>query len=139
VVLGQQASVRMSSETIGIAAGSREAYDLQVQWATRVTWSGEFVHAAPWSVGSQGVDNVSHGCTGMSTDNAKWFFDQTRIGDIVQVVNSQGATMEPFTNGFGDWNISWDDWLKHSALGKPVTTTGTTGPTAELSGPLPQL
>ncbi len=36
----------------------------------RLTYSGEFIHAAPWSVGSQGSANVSHGCTGMSTANA---------------------------------------------------------------------
>lgn len=136
VVLGQEQTVRMNGETIGIAAGSRDSYDLQVQWATRVTWSGEYVHAAPWSVGSQGVDNVSHGCTGMSTDNAKWFFDQTRIGDIVQVVNSLGSMMEPFSNGFGDWNISWDDWVKHSALGKSVTTAGSTDSAPADSGSL---
>nr|WP_235502535.1 MULTISPECIES: Ig-like domain-containing protein [unclassified Kitasatospora] len=124
VVLGQEAQVRMNGESIGIRDGSTEAYDLQVQWATRVTWSGEYVHAAPWSVGSQGEENVSHGCTGMSTDNAKWFFDQTRIGDLVQVVNSKGATMERFGNGFGDWNVPWDEWLKHSALGRPVATAG---------------
>nr|WP_228718415.1 Ig-like domain-containing protein [Kitasatospora acidiphila] len=122
VVLGQERSVQMKSETIGIAEGSSEAYDLHVEWATRVTWSGEYVHAAPWSVGSQGVANVSHGCTGMSTENAKWFYENTRVGDIVQVVNSKGHQMEPFGNGFGDWNLSWDDWLKGSALGKPVST-----------------
>nr|WP_245984891.1 Ig-like domain-containing protein [Streptomyces tateyamensis] len=122
VVLGQERQVQMSSETIGIAKGSNEAYDLKVEWATRVTWSGEYVHAAPWSVGSQGVENVSHGCTGMSTDNAKWFYEQTRVGDIVQVVNSKGHDMELFGNGFGDWNLSWSDWLKGSALGKPVNT-----------------
>jgi lipoprotein-anchoring transpeptidase ErfK/SrfK len=122
VVLGQERSVQMKSETIGIAEGSSEAYDLHVEWATRVTWSGEYVHAAPWSVASQGVTNVSHGCTGMSTDNAKWFFDNTRVGDIVQVVNSNGHQMEPFGNGFGDWNLSWDDWVKGSATGKPVDT-----------------
>ncbi|MEU9074271.1 Ig-like domain-containing protein [Kitasatospora sp. NPDC004745] len=123
VVLGQERSVRMSGETIGIAAGSSESYDLNVEWATRVTWSGEYVHAAPWSVGSQGVANVSHGCTGMSTDNAKWFYQNTRVGDLVTVVNSLGATMEPFGNGFGDWNLTWTDWVKHSALGQPVSTT----------------
>jgi lipoprotein-anchoring transpeptidase ErfK/SrfK len=122
VVLGQERSVQMKSETIGIAQGSSEAYDLHVEWATRVTWSGEYVHAAPWSVASQGVQNVSHGCTGMSTENAKWFFENTRVGDIVEVVNSKGRPMEPFGNGFGDWNLSWDDWLKGSALGKPVST-----------------
>ncbi|MEV7925926.1 MULTISPECIES: Ig-like domain-containing protein [unclassified Kitasatospora] len=123
VVLGQERSVRMNGETIGIKAGSSEFYDLNVEWATRVTWSGEYVHAAPWSVRSQGLENVSHGCTGMSTENAKWFFQNTRVGDLVTVVNSRGATMEPFGNGFGDWNISWTDWVKHSALGEPVSTT----------------
>ena len=43
----------------------------------RVTNSGEFLHAAPWSVGSQGNANVSHGCTGMSTANADWLYDQS--------------------------------------------------------------
>ncbi|MEV7771835.1 Ig-like domain-containing protein [Kitasatospora sp. NPDC086791] len=123
VVLGQERSVRMSGETIGIAAGSAESYDLDVQWATRVTWSGEYVHAAPWSVGSQGVENVSHGCTGMSTENAKWFYQNTRVGDLVTVVNSRGAAMEAFGNGFGDWNVSWTDWVKHSAVGQPLSTT----------------
>ncbi|WP_457032193.1 Ig-like domain-containing protein [Kitasatospora sp. P5_F3] len=136
VVLGQESQVRMNGESIGIREGSTEAYDLQVQWATRVTWSGEYVHAAPWSVGSQGEENVSHGCTGMSTDNAKWFYDQTRIGDLVQVVNSKGATMERFGNGFGDWNVPWDEWLKHSALGQPVTTAGALGSQAAAGAPL---
>ncbi|WP_063736225.1 L,D-transpeptidase [Kitasatospora aureofaciens] len=123
VVLGQERSVRMNGETIGIAAGTSDSYDLNVEWATRVTWSGEYVHAAPWSVSSQGIENVSHGCTGMSTDNARWFYDNTRVGDLVTVVNSRGAKMEPFGNGFGDWNVSWTDWVKHSALGKPLSTT----------------
>ncbi|MER7581040.1 Ig-like domain-containing protein [Kitasatospora sp. NPDC097691] len=127
VVLGQERSVRMSGETIGIAAGSSESYDLDVKWATRVTWSGEYVHAAPWSVGSQGVENVSHGCTGMSTDNAKWFYENTRVGDLVTVVNSRGAAMEPFGNGFGDWNVTWTDWVKHSAVGQPLSTTAPAG------------
>ncbi|MGW2249830.1 Ig-like domain-containing protein [Kitasatospora sp. NPDC001660] len=122
VVLGQERSVRMSSETIGIAAGGSDSYDLNVEWATRVTWSGEYVHAAPWSVSSQGYENVSHGCTGMSTENAKWFYENTRVGDLVTVVNSRGHAMEPFGNGFGDWNVSWADWVKHSSLGQPVST-----------------
>ena len=57
----------MNSETVGIDRDSPEAYDIDdVQWAMRVTYSGEFIHAAPWSVGSQGYANVSHGCTGMT-------------------------------------------------------------------------
>ncbi|WP_458243313.1 Ig-like domain-containing protein [Streptomyces sp. MAI_2237] len=116
VVLEKQQYVRMRGTTVGIAEGSADSYDLPVYYATRVTWSGEYVHAAPWSVGSQGYANVSHGCTGMSTDNAEWFFDHVRQGDVVKVVNSQGDTMEPFGNGFGDWNMAWANWRKGSAL-----------------------
>jgi len=116
VVLGKQYLVRMRSATVGIAEGSSDSYDLPVYYATRVTWSGEYVHAAPWSVGSQGSANVSHGCTGMSTSNAEWFFDTVREGDVVKVINSDGDTMEPFGNGFGDWNLSWKNWRTGSAL-----------------------
>jgi lipoprotein-anchoring transpeptidase ErfK/SrfK len=123
VVLEQAQTVFMNSSTVGIAAGSSNAYAMNVYWDTRVTWSGEYVHAAPWSEGSQGVSNVSHGCTGMSTANAEWFYNTFRKGDVVQVINSKGHEMEPFGNGFGDWNLSWSAWQKGSALGKPVQTS----------------
>lgn len=116
VVLGKEYFVRMRGTSIGIAEGSADSYDLPVYYATRVTWSGEYVHAAPWSTGSQGYANVSHGCTGMSTSNAEWFFDTVRPGDIVKVENSNGETMDPFGNGFGDWNLAWKTWRKGSAL-----------------------
>ncbi|MFG2359876.1 Ig-like domain-containing protein [Streptomyces sp. NPDC048521] len=116
VVLEKQYFVRMRGTTVGIAEGTSDSYDLPVYYATRVTWSGEYVHAAPWSVGSQGYANVSHGCTGMSTSNAEWFFDNVREGDIVKVVNSDGDPMEPFGNGFGDWNLDWKKWRTGSAL-----------------------
>ncbi len=123
VVLEQAQTVFMNSSTVGIAAGSSNAYAMNVYWDTRVTWSGEYVHAAPWSEGSQGVSNVSHGCTGMSTADAEWFYNTFRKGDLVQVINSKGHEMEPFGNGFGDWNLSWSAWQKGSALGKPVQTS----------------
>jgi lipoprotein-anchoring transpeptidase ErfK/SrfK len=116
VILGKEPTVRMRGSTIGISDSSSDSYDLLVHWAARVTWSGEYVHAAPWSVGSQGYANVSHGCTGMSNGNAQWFFDAVRVGDIVKVVNSGGSDMTPFGNGFGDWNLDWSKWRKGSAL-----------------------
>ncbi|MET9500268.1 Ig-like domain-containing protein [Streptomyces sp. NPDC006622] len=127
VVLGKEYFVQMRGTTVGIAEGSSESYDLPVYYATRVTWSGEYVHAAPWSVGSQGSANVSHGCVGMSTANAEWFFDNVREGDVVQVVNSEGDTMETFGNGFGDWNLDWNKWREGSALtgGKQKTQEDT--------------
>ncbi|MER6674176.1 L,D-transpeptidase [Streptomyces sp. NPDC000983] len=116
VVLGKEYFVRMRGTSIGIAEGSAESYDLPVYYATRVTWSGEYVHAAPWSAGSHGAANVSHGCTGMSTANAAWFFKTFSEGDLVEVVNSDGHTMESFGNGFGDWNVAWAKWRTGSAL-----------------------
>ncbi|MET7682154.1 Ig-like domain-containing protein [Streptomyces sp. NPDC005423] len=116
VVLGKEYFVRMRGTTVGISEGTSDSYDLPVYYATRVTWSGEYVHAAPWSVGSQGSANVSHGCTGMSTSNAEWFFETIHQGDVVKVVNSNGDEMEPFGNGFGDWNLEWKTWRAGSAL-----------------------
>ncbi|MGW0826457.1 Ig-like domain-containing protein [Streptomyces sp. NPDC002845] len=111
-VLAKEGTVRMTSASIGAA----DFYDLMVHHSVRITRSGEYVHAAPWSVGSQGYANVSHGCVGMSTSNAAWFFDTIREGDIVEVVNSNGDTMTPFDNGLGDWNVNWEKWQEGSAL-----------------------
>ncbi|KPI05138.1 ErfK/YbiS/YcfS/YnhG family protein [Actinobacteria bacterium OV450] len=119
VVLGKQYFVQMRGDTVGI--GGSEYYNLPVYYATRVTWSGEYVHAAPWSVESQGSENVSHGCTGMSTGNAAWFYENISEGDIVKVINSIGDEMEPFGNGFGDWNLDWKEWRDGSALLKGTT------------------
>ena len=51
-----------------------------------VTWSGVYVHSAPWSVDSQGYANVSHGCINLSPDNAAWYFNNVGVGDPIQVV-----------------------------------------------------
>ena len=103
----------MNSETVGITGA--DAYNIKgVQWAMRVTYSGEFVHAAPWSVGSQGHANVSHGCTGMSTENADWLYHMTLRGDVVDYTGTD-RPMEP-TNGYGDWNIPWQEYKQGSAL-----------------------
>ena len=104
----------MDASTIGISKSDPEYYRLEVPYALRVTNSGEFVHAAPWSVASQGRARVSHGCVGMSTSNAIWLFNQTHVGDIVQVVGSPRG-LEP-GNGWTDWNVKWSTWLKGSAL-----------------------
>lgn len=115
VVIEKFRSKRMDAGTIGVAENDPEYYDLSnVEYALRVTYSGEFIHAAPWSVGSQGSSNVSHGCVGMSTDNAQWLYDHTRRGDVVEVTGSdRQMTLD---NGYGDWNLSYAAWRKGSAL-----------------------
>ena len=104
----------MDSRTIGIPLSDPEGYKLTVADAVRVTWGGVYVHSAPWSVGSQGYANVSHGCLNASTENAKWFYDNTKRGDIVEVVNTVGSTLSG-TDGLGDWNIPWEQWKAGNA------------------------
>ncbi|MGH8870033.1 MAG: L,D-transpeptidase [Actinomycetes bacterium] len=114
VVLEKHRVKVMDASTIGIEQGSSEYYRLRVEYALRVTWSGEFVHSAPWSVGSQGSANVSHGCVGMSPAHAIWLFERSQRGDVVKVVGSPRRLEEG--NGFTDWNLSWPEWVSGSAL-----------------------
>ncbi len=115
VIVEKFASKRMNSETVGIPSGSSEAYDIDnVQWAMRLTYSGEFIHAAPWSVGSQGRDNVSHGCTGLSPADAGYLYSISKRGDVVEYVGTD-RQMEP-GNGYADWNTSWSEYRAGSAL-----------------------
>jgi len=106
---------RMDAATTGINEGDPEYYNIDdVEYAQRVTYSGEFLHAAPWSVGSQGNDNVSHGCVGMSTANAAWLYGLTKRGDVVDVTGTdRHMTLE---NGYGDWNESFAEYRTGSAL-----------------------
>ncbi len=116
VIIEKFTSKRMDAATTGIDPGNPEYYNLSdVKYAQRVTYSGEFLHAAPWSVGSQGYANVSHGCVGMSTSNAQWLFGQTKVGDPVEVTGTD-RPMES-TNGYGDWNVPWRKYQQGSALG----------------------
>ena len=66
------------------------------------------------STGSQGYSNVSHGCINVSTSNGQWFYDNSKRGDIVEIVNTVGSTL-PGTDGLGDWNIPWEQWKEGNA------------------------
>lgn len=115
VIMEKFESRRMSSETTGIPVDSADGYDIDdAKYAMRLTYSGEFIHAAPWSVPSQGSANVSHGCTGMSTADAQWLYQNSSIGDVVEYVGSdRPMTVE---NGYGDWNLPYADWQAGSSL-----------------------
>jgi lipoprotein-anchoring transpeptidase ErfK/SrfK len=115
VIVSKQPKVEMDASTVGIPKSSPEYYDLTVYWDMRVTFTGEFLHAAPWSDSAQGVANTSHGCVGMTTDNAKWLYNLTHgRGDVV-IVHGSDRHMT-LTNGYGDWNLSYKEWKQGSAL-----------------------
>lgn len=122
VIMSKERTRIMDAATGGTSRNDPEYYRLLVEYAMRVTDSGEFVHAAPWSVGYQGRANVSHGCIGMSTDNARWLYEQTLVGDVVEVRGT--GREQDLGNGITLWNERWADWLSRSATG-PVMTTVT--------------
>jgi lipoprotein-anchoring transpeptidase ErfK/SrfK len=104
----------MDSSTYGVPSNSPNGYRTEVDYATQISYSGIYVHAAPWSVGSQGYSNVSHGCLNVSTSNAQWFYDNTKRGDVVEISNTVGSIL-PGEDGLGDWNIPWDQWRAGNA------------------------
>ncbi|QYR17016.1 L,D-transpeptidase family protein [Corynebacterium glutamicum] len=106
-------SMIMDSTTFGL--GYEEGgYRTPVKYATQMSYSGIYVHAAPWSVGAQGSYNTSHGCINVSTENAQWFQETVKRGDIVTVKNTIGETLSGY-DGLGDWNIPWSEWSKGNA------------------------
>ena len=102
-VLEKFPDIVMDSSTYGVPVNSAQGYKVHVQLAVRIDNSGNFVHSAPWSVGDQGVRNVSHGCINISPDNAKWFYDNFGSGDPVVVKNSKGIYNQP--DGASDWQM----------------------------------
>ncbi len=106
-------------------------YVVDVNYAMRLTWGGEFIHAAPWSVGDQGVRNVSHGCVNMSTPNAAWLFNNAHIGDPVIVRGTEVKAVHG--NGWTAWNIPWAQYIQGSALPVPsdLAAAGRSGARSE--------
>ncbi|MFW0790086.1 L,D-transpeptidase [Gordonia sp. CPCC 205333] len=107
-------SVIMDSSTYGVPVNSPEGYKEVVYSASRMSFSGIYLHSAPWSLGDQGVDDVSNGCLNVSPANAEWFLNNALRGDVVQVRNTVGPPL-PGDDGLGDWNIPWVKWKKGNA------------------------
>ena len=110
LIMDKVYTTRMTNQMIG----AREEYDLRVKYAMRITSSGEFLHAAPWNAAYFGRRNASHGCVGMSTGDAAWLFSRTMIGD--PVVTTGTSRRIEHGNGYSDWNMSYAQYKKGSAL-----------------------
>ena len=114
VVSERSASTVMDSCSFGVCAGDPGYYRETVFSNLRISNDGEFVHAAPWSTGQQGVSNVSHGCVNLSPADAKWMFDTFGIGDVVEISNSGGDPL-PVWDTYGDWAVPWSTWKAGNA------------------------
>ncbi|OIJ67605.1 hypothetical protein WN71_012330 [Streptomyces mangrovisoli] len=113
---------RMNSQTVGLGG----EYDIaDVPHAMRLTSSGTFIHGNYWYNQSNppfGQAGTSHGCVGLADTQggggatpAKWFYDNSLVGDVVIVKNSPDKTVTP-DNGLNGWNMPWNEWTAGSAV-----------------------
>jgi len=114
VIIERRSALTMDSATVGIPKGDPNYYKIHTKWNMRLTWTGEFVHSAPWSTSAQGTANVSHGCTNMAPADAEWMFTHSKMGDVVKFTGSTRA-FKP-TEGIGVWVYSYAGWKAQSAL-----------------------
>ncbi|MFH8936842.1 L,D-transpeptidase [Streptomyces griseosporeus] len=112
---------RMNSRTVGLGG----EYDIDdVPHAMRLTTSGTFIHGNYWYKPGNppfGRFGSSHGCVGLrdvrgaqGDTPAKWFYDNSLVGDVVIVENSADKTVAP-DNGLNGWNMPWNEWVAGSA------------------------
>jgi len=115
-VMDKANPVVMDSSTFGLPIGSRLGYRVTIPWATRISTDGIYLHQLNDTVWAQGNTNTSHGCLNLNGDNAKWFYDFSVPGDVVEVRNTGGPPLQ-LQQG-GDWSVPWDQWRKGSALSR---------------------
>ncbi|WP_235839501.1 L,D-transpeptidase [Corynebacterium urinipleomorphum] len=106
VVGDRNESMTMDSTTYGLAL-ENGGYRTPVNYATQMSWSGIYVHSAPWAVGALGSYNQSHGCVNAAPGDAQWFMEYVKQGDPVEVVNTSGGTLDGL-DGLGYWNLDWE-------------------------------
>ncbi|QOV47778.1 L,D-transpeptidase family protein [Streptomyces chromofuscus] len=114
VISEKHTVTRMNGATVGYGG----EYDIKdVPHAVRLTTSGTFLHGNYWASGAFGSYNASHGCVGLRDVRggwdkgapAAWFFDNSMVGDVVVVRNSNDRIVDP-DNGLNGWNMSWEKW-----------------------------
>ncbi|MFF1705845.1 L,D-transpeptidase [Streptomyces sp. NPDC058252] len=111
VVSDKATKVFMNSRTVGYG----DAYAGYYYYAVHLTTSGTYLHQNPKANTYAGHQNVTHGCVGLATDGtAKAFYDEVVPGDVITVVGSKETVA--VGNGYGDWNLSWEQWRAGSAL-----------------------
>ena len=100
--------------------------NVPVFYSVRFTWSGNYYHYAPWSVGEQGFINVSHGCVNLNYQDSTWYYAHAVPGDPITVTGSPVAGR--WDDGYTQWFLSWSQLLHGSATHEAVQA-GPTGST----------
>jgi lipoprotein-anchoring transpeptidase ErfK/SrfK len=98
----------------GRKKGDPGYYDELINWAVRISNSGEYLHQTPGEEGCLGNANCSHGCIRQPTGDAVWFYKNAQPGDVVDVKGTKRKL--EWDNGWSFWQLSWEKWKKGSAL-----------------------
>ncbi|MFJ8659133.1 Ig-like domain-containing protein [Streptomyces sp. NPDC093795] len=112
VLMAKEGTINMNSETVGLG----DAYDKDVDYSMRLTWSGMYAHAAPWNAAYFGKANKSSGCIGMSDGDAAAFYASVNVGDPFEITGRDTKGVVAEGNGYGAWNVSWAEWQRKSAV-----------------------
>ncbi|WP_226344911.1 L,D-transpeptidase [Agilicoccus flavus] len=128
VITEKRAFMVMDAASLGVPEDDPNYYRTEVNWAMRVTNTGEFLHSAPWSVWAQGNKNVSHGCVNMGPSAAKKMFKASLVGDVVDFVNGS-RKMKP-GDGLSVWLFSFPEWKAKSAVSTALKPAATPTPGA---------
>jgi lipoprotein-anchoring transpeptidase ErfK/SrfK len=90
-------------------------YECGIKWDQRLTYSGEYLHSAPWNLHNIGSFDSSNGCTNLRPNDAKKLYDFLRKGDVIEYPNAKGPAMT-MGQGYGDWNVEWSEWQTGGAV-----------------------
>ena len=104
-------------------------YRVGVNFAERLTWSGTFLHSAPWSVYAQGSFNVSHGCVNIGPSNARWIYYNSLVGDPVTISGTPRHAAAG--NGWTVWDMSWADYVRDAVIPPTLTLPSVLVPSAD--------
>ena len=102
--------------------GPGDSYNDLVNWATQVTWSGTYVHAAPWDPDMGHANDDSHGCIHCPTVDAEWFYGLVLDGDVVTVTGSRTRPVA-VDNGICTFTLDWAQVVAGSAYGPTLNGT----------------
>lgn len=124
LTMGKENPAIMTSEWMGVKPEDKAhgGYKEVIPFAVRISDSGEYIHSMASTVWAQGEENVSHGCVNSPPEKAEWYYGFSYRGDPVVITGTDRDL--PWSNGWGFYQQSWAKWLRGSALGQEVSTTG---------------
>ncbi|GAA2596355.1 Ig-like domain-containing protein [Actinomadura fulvescens] len=98
----------------GRKKGDPGYYDLLINYAVRISNSGEYLHQTAGEYYCLGEANCSHGCVRQPAKDAVWFYRTVQPGDVVVVTGTRRDLA--WDNGWGFWEMPWSKWKQGSEL-----------------------